>query len=430
MPVAVLGVDLASGRWRDNGTALLTFEVDGGWTAVDTGVIGWPSHGRPSASELAQRVDAFCREAGVAAVSIDGPQGWRDPAAAPGWGRVADREARTPGKMGPPRSCVPGTYIGWVSLSVELFARFRALAHVDLVNDAVARLERRRGGYYLLESFPTSTWRTAALQPLPAKAKTKDIAPFADDLTRAFGLPPFVATHDELQAVVSALPAAALLGGPARAVARGVPGRLADGEWVEGLIWDAEPARAAAPPPDRLEAPAAPAAPLLVVVSGAPATGKTTLARPLADELRLPLIAKDDLKEPLFDALGTGDRAWSRTLGRATFELQLGVAAELLRAGVDLVLEGNFDTEYDALSRLPPHRPVQIHCTAPPETLLERFAARDRHPGHADVEVLNVLRRGSHDRRSYRLAVDATIDVDTSDAVDVGALARRVRALA
>jgi predicted kinase len=115
---------------------------------------------------------------------------------------------------------------------------------------------------------------------------------------------------------------------------------------------------------------------------------------------------------------------------RATFELQLRVAAELLRAGVGLVLEGNFDAQYDPLSRLPPHRPVQIHCTVPPETLRERFAARDRHPGHADAEVLDELRRGAPDRRSYRLAVDATIDVDTSDAVDVGALARHVRTLA
>jgi hypothetical protein len=44
--------------------------------------------------------------------------------------------------------------------------------------------------------------------------------------------------------------------------------------------------------------------------------------------------------------------------------------------------------------------------------------------------VLDELRRGAHDHRSYRLAVDATIDVDTSDDVDVAALAARVRALA
>ena len=44
--------------------------------------------------------------------------------------------------------------------------------------------------------------------------------------------------------------------------------------------------------------------PLLFVITGRPATGKTTLARRLAVDLRLPLIHKDGLKESLYDALG------------------------------------------------------------------------------------------------------------------------------
>jgi predicted ATPase len=44
----------------------------------------------------------------------------------------------------------------------------------------------------------------------------------------------------------------------------------------------------------------------LVLVTGPPGSGKTTLAVPLARRLELPLIAKDTIKEALFDALGTG----------------------------------------------------------------------------------------------------------------------------
>jgi predicted kinase len=61
--------------------------------------------------------------------------------------------------------------------------------------------------------------------------------------------------------------------------------------------------------------------PLLVIVSGPPCSGKTTLARWLAKELALPLIAKDNIKELLFDHLGWSDRAWSKKLGRATYPL-------------------------------------------------------------------------------------------------------------
>jgi predicted kinase len=53
----------------------------------------------------------------------------------------------------------------------------------------------------------------------------------------------------------------------------------------------------------------------LILVTGPPASGKTTLAQPLARQLGVPLLGKDTVKEALFDTLGTGDRAWSRRLG-------------------------------------------------------------------------------------------------------------------
>jgi 2-phosphoglycerate kinase len=52
--------------------------------------------------------------------------------------------------------------------------------------------------------------------------------------------------------------------------------------------------------------------PLLVIITGPPAAGKTTLGRQLAGALSLPFIHKDGIKEILFDVLGWRDRAWSR----------------------------------------------------------------------------------------------------------------------
>jgi predicted kinase len=419
----VLGVDLASGRWRDNGTALLSFDDDGAWRDVESGVVGWPDEGRPDAERIAAQLDEFCLAHGVSALSLDGPQGWRDPELTPGWGRAAERESRTPGKTGPPGTCVPGTYLAWVSLCVEVFERLTALAHVDLSNEVVDRIERPdRGRYILLECFPTSTWRTAGLAELPGKAKTRDTTAFARALAAAFGLPPLEPIgHDDLQAVVAALPAAALLGGPARAVARGTSGRRVGADWIEGLIWDAAPLRVPTRPRQAPE-------PLLVVVTGPPATGKTTLATALSSELGLPLVAKDAIKERLYEHVGTGDRAWSQRLGRATFALMFDWLAEELRSGRSAVVEANFTAAAAPLfAALPPHRALQLFCTASREVVIERYATRSRHAGHLDDVVLEELRAGQHEDQWSPLPLPGErLDVDIA-ADDLAAVVARVR---
>src|SRR3954453_10531269 len=83
--------------------------------------------------------------------------------------------------------------------------------------------------------------------------------------------------------------------------------------------------------------------PRLVVVTGPPGAGKTTVAAALRERLGLPLMAKDALKETLGDALEcAGDRHESQRLGMATFHVQFAVVRELLAAGVSLIAEGNF----------------------------------------------------------------------------------------
>src|SRR5258708_16229188 len=78
----------------------------------------------------------------------------------------------------------------------------------------------------------------------------------------------------------------------------------------------------------------------VVLVSGAPGSGKTSLAGPLAAELGFALLSKDRIKETLHDALGAPapDLAWSRRLGAAAMELLWALAA----AAPAVVLEPNF----------------------------------------------------------------------------------------
>ena len=168
--------------------------------------------------------------------------------------------------------------------------------------------------------------------------------------------------------------------------------------------------------------------PLLVVVTGPPAAGKTTVAREVAARLRLPLIAKDTIKEALFDGLGTGDLAWSQRLGEATYLVMLDLAEESLAAGAGLVVEANFVRGREERLAGLPARFVQIHCSAPLEVLLERYGSRERHPGHVDSERIDALRAAVETGRHEPLDLPGeTIRIDTSGDVEIEDVLLQIR---
>lgn len=128
--------------------------------------------------------------------------------------------------------------------------------------------------------------------------------------------------------------------------------------------------------------------PRLVIVTGPPGAGKTTVAAELRERLGLPLIAKDTLKEQLGEGLGIEDRVRSQQLGGAVFELIALLVKELLEQGVSVIAEGNFTERSSLFSALPPAEVVQVYVTAEPQTLRIRLLERgQRHPVHYDREA-------------------------------------------
>ncbi|MGH8207373.1 MAG: AAA family ATPase, partial [Steroidobacteraceae bacterium] len=82
--------------------------------------------------------------------------------------------------------------------------------------------------------------------------------------------------------------------------------------------------------------------PRLVLITGAPASGKSELAGRVAERYGAYCCSKDSIKEILFDTLGSGDAGWSRRLSDASFALLFALALPLCRADRPLLLEGNF----------------------------------------------------------------------------------------
>jgi predicted kinase len=120
-----------------------------------------------------------------------------------------------------------------------------------------------------------------------------------------------------------------------------------------------------------------------VVVSGPPGSGKTTLALAIAPALRLPLIAKDTIKEALMNVLPVPDTDTSRLLGRASVAALYAVAAQSEGAVLESVWHRS--RTLPDLQRLGGNL-VEVFCRCDARLAAQRYAARacSRPPGHFD----------------------------------------------
>ena len=181
------------------------------------------------------------------------------------------------------------------------------------------------------------------------------------------------------------------------------------------------------------------ASPWLIVVTGPAANGKSTLAAWLGEQLSLPFISKDGIKEILFDTLGWRDREWSKWLGRASVEVLFYFVRVLLARSQSMVLENVFHPEmvsatFQALQHDTGCGILQIICAAEPAVNFERFRQRAelgvRHPGHVDLQCLDEFTVWLQQERSMRLEVEGpVIEVDTTEwaAVSYEAILKQIR---
>lgn len=156
-----------------------------------------------------------------------------------------------------------------------------------------------------------------------------------------------------------------------------------------------------------------------IIVSGLPASGKSTIAAALATSLLLPLIDKDDLLERLFQAEGALDvgrrqelsRVADRDFARRARESDGAILASWWRHPHS---EGDSGTPTAWLAALPGAR-IEVYCQCDPAQAAERFLSRKRHPGHLDGRWTYPALLASFDQQALLgpLRIGDLIEVDT-----------------
>jgi predicted kinase len=168
--------------------------------------------------------------------------------------------------------------------------------------------------------------------------------------------------------------------------------------------------------------------PFVVLLTGLPAAGKTTLSHPLANALGIPCLRGDSIKEAMFDSIGYSTLAWSEFLTVVSKDVAFRMLPELGPCVMDV-----FMPREEARQRLRPtvKEIIEIHCSIPYETAWERFAKRaksgDRHPGHVeagmDFDFYVTSLRPQHVAQPFALGgpvleVDTAMPVDFSEVCD------------
>jgi predicted kinase len=165
--------------------------------------------------------------------------------------------------------------------------------------------------------------------------------------------------------------------------------------------------------------------PLLLIITGSPASGKTTLAHILAERLQCPLISRDSIKAGLVRTVAAHSAELGRSADWQVYETFFAAIALHLTNHISVMAEAAFqDTLWKhKLNELADKARIKIIiCQTHPDILKQRFTERvtrnpDRETYHGDRSLMQSEERFAALFDPYQ-AVQMqvpTLVVDTTD---------------
>ena len=170
-----------------------------------------------------------------------------------------------------------------------------------------------------------------------------------------------------------------------------------------------------------------------IIVTGLPASGKSTVARQIASALSWKIFDKDDFLENLYEVRGVISWDERKKLSRES-DVLFQQKAELAKSPVLVShwrpTNGSHDsgTPTDWLERSF-EKIIEVNCVCTPQTATRRFLERQRHPGHLDQErdASELAESMQELSVAYPLNIGIVVDVNTENNIDFSILIERIR---
>lgn len=138
----------------------------------------------------------------------------------------------------------------------------------------------------------------------------------------------------------------------------------------------------------------------LIVIEGYLASGKSTFARKLSKELKVPCFMKDTFKIALCRSVGNVDRVQSDRFSAIAFDAIVYSAERLMENGMPVIIEGNFVPkgkkaldENGVIAELIKkynYPALSFKFTADTRVLFKRFDERERTPQRGQANLRGV----------------------------------------
>ena len=169
-----------------------------------------------------------------------------------------------------------------------------------------------------------------------------------------------------------------------------------------------------------------------IIVTGIPASGKSTVGHAVAGALALEMLDKDEILETMFNSQGVGNAEWRARLSRMADET---LQERALRSGGAVIASWwrhpasqiDSGTPVEWLSSLP-GVVVELHCVCSPHVATERFLSRKRHEGHLDRTKTHAEVMASFQQYAALgpLGLGRVVEVNTDRTVEPGTLVAQI----